>query len=65
MKRLKIAAIFIFAFLYMCEQRCGALGIGKQNRNVKHDDSVRIEDELSKPAKIKRAAGVSSFSVRV
>ncbi len=62
MKRLKIAAFFIFAVLYLCEQRCGALGIVKQNENAKRDGSVQQEDELSKPTNVKRAAAVSSLS---
>ncbi len=62
MKRLKIAAIFIFTVLYLCEQRCGALEIGQQNKNAKRDGSVQREDGSSVPTNVKRAAAVSSIS---
>ncbi|KAL9951279.1 hypothetical protein ACROYT_G043917 [Oculina patagonica] len=65
MKRLKIAAIFIFTVLYLCEQRCGALEIGQQNKNAKRDGSVQREDGSSVPTNVKRAAAAAAVAKEV
>ena len=55
MKRLKIAAIFVVAFLLMLEENFGA---NIQSR----DDFDGLEYGSSKLRRVKRGAAVSSFS---